>query len=759
MTRWLTDIKFSVLIGLIAALFAASPIGNRFEETIGLASLFRLRGPIQPPDKVAVVALDLQSAEHMDLPYQPRDWPRSVHAQLIKRLVNAGAAAIIFDVIFDKAQSVDEDSSLAAAISGSERVILVQGFERTQHSAAEEDIDQPYSWVWLERIRNPLPLFSEGALALAPFPLPKVPTEVHQFWTFLNDASSTPTLPAVALHAISTPVEPLWIKLLDSTGFLIVGNTPTRAQELIRREDLTETARAFRLAFKADPELANKLRTSLHGPEFNGADVSPQQRVLLEALIGLYEGPESRYLNFYGPPGTIQTIPYYTLSTDGGGHSTADHTDTTRPDLTGKVVFVGYSELRLPTKADGFTTVFSRSDGVDLSGVEIGATAFANLVEGQSLIVLTPAQTFLVICLFSLMIASLVRSRSTIIGFGAAVTAGLIYVLLALFLFTSEALWLPIATPIILQLPLTLFVGIYGQYVIAKHQRARMKSVLTYYVPEQVVSTLSDHQVSPITLKQTVYATCLATDAENFTALSEQLSPEQTASFLNEYFSELTKPLQQRKADFREFHADGVMTAWISQDHSYQIRTLACQAGLEILDAIDDFNDRKAPLRLGVRVGLHAGKIFVGHVGAGGRFAFRLVGDIVNTASRIESLNKVFGTRLLASTEVVSGISGLLFRPLGTFQLKGKQDAISVAEILGETKSAHMDQIVFCERFAEALQAFNEHDWVLASQRFASITHDYPEDRPSHFYIERCKNNLDKISGNTDPTIIPILIK
>ena len=91
---------------------------------------------------------------------------------------------------------------------------------------------------------------------------------------------------------------------------------------------------------------------------------------------------------------------------------------------------------------------------------------------------------------------------------------------------------------------------------------------------------------------------------------------------------------------------------------------------------------RSAPLHLGVRIGLHAGLVFLGNMGAGGRFAFRVMGDIVNTASRIEGLNKYLGTRLLATEEVVAGVDGLLLRPLGDFRLKGKQGVASVFEIM-----------------------------------------------------------------------------
>ena len=94
---------------------------------------------------------------------------------------------------------------------------------------------------------------------------------------------------------------------------------------------------------------------------------------LLRALITLYGGPDRRYLNFYGPPGAVLTVPAYQVLGDTAAASEA---------LAGRVVFVGLSDLNNPHE-DDFPTVFSRADGVDLAGVEIAATAFANLLDGR----------------------------------------------------------------------------------------------------------------------------------------------------------------------------------------------------------------------------------------------------------------------------------------------------------------------------------------------------------------------------------------
>ena len=101
---------------------------------------------------------------------------------------------------------------------------------------------------------------------------------------------------------------------------------------------------------------------------------------LITALAALYDGASNRYLNLYGPPGTIRTIPYHALVGKDGQDAASPSAD-----LSGKVVFVGYSDLYEPDQPDRFYTVFTGKDGIDLSGVEIMATAFANLLRDDAL--------------------------------------------------------------------------------------------------------------------------------------------------------------------------------------------------------------------------------------------------------------------------------------------------------------------------------------------------------------------------------------
>src|SRR5512132_4122480 len=202
-------LAFGLGLGIIFSVLALTPIGAALEEAVSLPWLFRMRGAIEPPSDVIIVAIDQQSADYLGLPPQPREWPRSHHARLIGELKKRGATAVIFDLKFERPQSPAEDDEFASAMRDFGRVFLVKGRDREVNpiigNIGSPTVDVP--------LQNEL---EEAALGVAPFPLPRVESrQVNQVWALHADDA---TLPAVALHA---GVEDRWLELLSTSGFPI----------------------------------------------------------------------------------------------------------------------------------------------------------------------------------------------------------------------------------------------------------------------------------------------------------------------------------------------------------------------------------------------------------------------------------------------------------------------------------------------------------------------------------------------------------
>jgi adenylate cyclase len=735
-----------VVVGGLGALFGVTNLGAEFEKHVGLTWMFKVRGPIEAPPNVAVIAINEHTAAKLDLPPLPRDWPRSTHGVLIRSLVARGASVIVLDLSFDRSKSPDEDGALAEAVAEAGRVILIERLDG-RSVPITDSAGRNSGLMWVEKVVPPIPSLAKVAKGLGPFPLPKLQVAIFQFWAFKSSAGSAPTMPAVALQVHALRSYDLWREMLVRTGAPGADTLPVGADEIAGAEDVRKLMVDLRLSFMEDPELAARLAEA-DGQE-NGYVAEEGAQTLIRALTGLYSGSENRYLNFYGPPGSIATIPY---------HAVIIGDDPNVPpealDFTNKIVFVGYSDLYNPGQPDRFYTVFTRRDGVDLSGVEIMATAFGNLLTDRSLWRSEWLVTVTILAAFGLLMGFVAYSLPALMAVPLTLVASVLYAYGVQYAFNTADAWLPLATPMLGQLPLALFIGLAGQYLIERRQKVQVSRAISYYLPENAVKDLTERGFDPSSLNKVVHGTCLATDMAGFTTISETMSPEDLAKFMNEYFDTLAEPLKRHGVDLTEFHADSIMCAWTATDPDTAVNHKAIEAALEVIEAIGKFNAEHEPLALHTRIGLETGQIYIGHTGGGGHFAYSILGDCANTASRMEGLNKHLGTYLLATQAVVEGVEGLLTRPLGDFQFVGKTDLSQVVHILGRKSGAEAAQISLCERFAEAIKTFRAEQWAKAGELFAAIRRDYPDDGPTRFYLERCQGYLADRPATDEPWVI-----
>ncbi len=724
MRRWLKALIAGIATALTGTILGLMPLGADFEQGVGLRWLFQLRGAIEPPSEVIVVGIDDQTGTHLGLSALPREWPRSVHARLIERLVERGASVIVFDFDFERPKLREHDLAFAQAIADSDRVVLVEKLSGKRQPIADRK-GRHKGFVWVEQLTPPMPRLVEVAKGLGPFPLPKMEAAVHGFWAFKPSLGDAPTAPAVALQIHALASYRRWLQLLAEVGAARAEALPPKADDLSQAPQIRELMRQQRQSFKQDPELGTKLRYALDGAD----KLEPTERQLMQALVSLYQGGDHRYLNFYGPPGTITTIPYHAVVK-------GDAPNREALDFTKKIVFVGYSDLYDPGQPDRHYTVFTRDDGVDLSGVEIAATAFGNLLTDCWLRPSTSSMTAAILMAFGLTMGFTVYLLPAMAGVPIALTFAALYAASVQLGFNQATLWLPLAIPLLVQLPLALFVGLLGQYLLERRQKKHATRAISYYLPERMARDLAEN-LDPSAVNKIVYSTCFASDMAGFSTIAETMAPKELALFLNDYFETIAEPLKRHKVDVTEFRADGIMCAWTAERAEVSVRRKAIRAALEAVDAVAGFKERHALARSPVRIGLEAGTVYVGHAGGGGHFVYSIVGDCANTAARVEGLNKHLGTHLLATQSVVDGIDKLLLRPLGDFRLVGKSETIPIVEILTTTNGA---QALLCERFSEAIEVLKTGQWVKAAEFFEAILRDYPDDGPARFHLARCRS-------------------
>lgn len=721
---------FGLLIGIFGVLVSFFPFVNEIEENSGLALLFTLRGPRTPPSDVVVVSIDKDSSESLKVSSNPARWHRSIHAQLVEKLAKEGAHVIIFDVYFIEPRSLAEDSQFAAALKKASNVVLAEPLRAREISSAGINSSQGEHRV--VRSIKPIAALAEAAIATAPFVLPRLPVKVNHYWTFQADAGDAPTFPVVAFQLYALEAYDELRHLLEKVSPSEVRTLPRDLATAIKEKGIVRLIKDVRGMFYSDSSIYQRTLTELKRMNLaRGADANKHR--LVRSLIEMYGGATRRYLNFYGPPRTISTVPFHrVLQVHDGSPGEAEI------DLNGKVVFVGLSETLVSEREDSFYTVFAQANGVFLSGVEIAATAFANLLADESVKPIGSQRYVLTILVWGILIGLICRMTGTLVA------AFFIFVLSGLFLcaaeyrFQSDGTWYPVIVPLFVQSPGAFFGSVLLTLLETKRERRNIRKALGYYVPSDVVDVVARNTVDLKRGGQTLYGVCLFTDVAGYTGVSEKLGPRELSELMHRYFEAVFGPVKQYGGLVTNLKGDSILAVWKAARSDAALSRQACDAALGIAKAVSNFNE-SFDSRLPTRIGIHAGQIFLGNMGAGDHYEYGPTGDTVNTASRLDILNKFLGTEILVSEDAMHELDGFVTRKAGNFRLRGKAQPIVVYELVCRVEEAGEDQQKACAVFVEALHAFHRQSWDEAEEKFHQCAEMRQEDGLSQFYIGRCK--------------------
>jgi adenylate cyclase len=214
------------------------------------------------------------------------------------------------------------------------------------------------------------------------------------------------------------------------------------------------------------------------------------------------------------------------------------------------------------------------------------------------------------------------------------------------------------------------------------------------------------------------------------------MEPGAVVELVNRYFSALFRPVLEHGGVVSDVKGDGLLAVWTYQSGGAEFKARACKACLEMIDRVEELNQQRPAYRLPTRLGLDFGPIALARVGAHEHFEYRPVGEPVNTASRLEQLNKALKTRILVSEAFARGVKGFLFRDLGSFQLRGKRSRIRVRELVGASEACTAREHGLCREFADALAAYEAGVTVEAQRRLQALQARHPDDGPTRYYLQ-----------------------
>ncbi|MDZ7379604.1 MAG: CHASE2 domain-containing protein, partial [candidate division KSB1 bacterium] len=310
-------------------------------------------------------------------------------------------------------------------------------------------------------------------------------------------------------------------------------------------------------------------------------------------------------------------------------------------------------------------------------------------------------------------------------------------------LLRTRGILLPLVSPTLVA-SFAFIVGSVYRYLWEERERRKIRRALELYLSPAAAALVSEH---PERLKlggEKVECTVLFSDVKNFTTLSEQLPAEVLVELLNAYLGAMTEVVFAHGGMLDKYIGDGIMAIWgvpvARSDHA----AAACRAALDMQERLQELRPRwqeKGWPELEIRIGINSGLVVFGNMGSMEHLSLTVVGDNVNLASRLEGLNKVYGTNILISEATAKALpQGFWIREIDTVRVKGKEQAVRIFELLGEgDRRLEREKLEVMEQFSEALAAYKRGEFDVAARGFAVLAHGPNGDRAAQFFLARCR--------------------
>lgn len=240
--------------------------------------------------------------------------------------------------------------------------------------------------------------------------------------------------------------------------------------------------------------------------------------------------------------------------------------------------------------------------------------------------------------------------------------------------------------------------------------------------------------------------TMFFSDIEGFTSISEKMASDFLMQHLSEYFDHLSKIIMKKNGTIDKYIGDSIMAFWgapIANDFS---ELDACHAALACQQALYKLNEKWADLNkpvMNTRIGIASGRVVVGNVGSNERLNYSVIGDSVNLASRLEGINKYYGTRIIISGNVYEKVKDYFHcRFLDIAAVSGKDEGTKIYELIAESKIDLPKRTAdFVKLYEKGLELYLEKDWNQAMKYFIRIRKELQlNDKSVELFLRRCKH-------------------
>lgn len=264
-----------------------------------------------------------------------------------------------------------------------------------------------------------------------------------------------------------------------------------------------------------------------------------------------------------------------------------------------------------------------------------------------------------------------------------------------------------------------------GEVASALEAAKKTLRAMVKYVPVELVRQLFEARLEPVLGSEPRQVVLMFSDIAGFTTMAEKLTPARLSDVLGSYLMSMNRVIQGNGGTVLERVGDALLSLWNAPIEVANGEELACRTALQCQKEIASLPDAAL---LGTRFGIHRDEVLVGHFGSPDRLNYGVLGDGVNLASRLEGLNKQYGTSILVSETVASSLGeGFVLRRLDRVAVKGKHQGILIFELLSEGGD-------FVTIYEEAFNLYLAQDFGGAVTLLENL-----EDEPSRRLLARCR--------------------
>jgi adenylate cyclase len=264
-----------------------------------------------------------------------------------------------------------------------------------------------------------------------------------------------------------------------------------------------------------------------------------------------------------------------------------------------------------------------------------------------------------------------------------------------------------------------------------------MTTVIRGVIPYISASTLKHaEREKPTTERKTL--TFLFTDIRGFTSISESMSPDKVVQMLNHYLDLQASIIHSNNGEIDKFVGDEIMAFFEGSKRDLN----ACRASIEIRKAMArerELAKRQGRQDVSIGIGINAGQVVFGSMGAKERMDFTSIGDPVNLAARLEGTNKEYGTKTLITETVYEKVKdAILCREIDLVTVKGKTQPVRIYEVLQDSKTAAEKLVKLKNIFESSLELYRRQKWDMAEKGFAALAKEL-KDETSKVFLQRIK--------------------